>query len=108
MGASLNKRSVCGALHVDFTPELIMSDNDQHVKSNAHPDAPMHKGEHSGIPHPPPEDQHQPSHTKPIPDTGWKGPLPSQKGGDDEPDFLNKPPYTWKSEGDKFVPKYTA
>ncbi|KAI0806318.1 Mss4-like protein [Irpex lacteus] len=68
----------------------------------------MHKGEHSNIPHPPPEDEHQPSHTKPIPDTGWKGLLPSQKGGDDEPDFLNKPPYTWKSEGNKFVPKYTA
>ena len=43
---------------------------------------------------------------KPIPDTGWTGPVPSQKGGDYEQDFLNKPPYTWTS--DKFMPKYAA
>lgn len=43
---------------------------------------------------------------KPIPDTGWKGEIPSHKGGDYEKDFLNKPPYKWTS--DKFVPKYKA
>lgn len=43
---------------------------------------------------------------KPIPDTGWTGPIPSQKGGDYEKDFLNKPPYSWNS--DKFHAKYYA
>jgi hypothetical protein len=84
-----------------------MSDGEQHVKANVHPDAPIHKGEHSTIPHPPPQDQER-NRMKPVPDTGWKAPLPSKDGGDKEPDFLNKPPYSWKSEGNKFVPKYTA
>ncbi|KAI0091358.1 Mss4-like protein [Irpex rosettiformis] len=84
-----------------------MSGNEQSVKVNVHLEAPVHKREHSGIPHPPLED-HQPNRFKPVPDTGWKGTLPSQQGGDEEPDFLSKPPYTWKSEDDKFVPKYTA
>lgn len=84
-----------------------MPNDPHHVKPNAHPDAPIHAGEHSAIPHPPPEDEHK-REDKPIPDTGWTGPLPSKDGGDGEPDFLNKPPYTWTSEGGKFVPKYTA
>lgn len=84
--------------------ELTMSDDDQHVKSNVHPNAFMHKGEHSTIPHPPPEDTAK--EYKPTPDTGWKYPLPSKDGGDKEHDFLNKPPYTWTSEGDKFKAKY--
>jgi hypothetical protein len=83
-----------------------MSQNNGPVKPNVHPEAPKHEGEHSTIPHPPPED-HPKQEIKPAPETGWTGPIPSQEGGDSEPDFLNKPPYTWKSEGDKFVAKYT-
>ncbi|KZT29905.1 hypothetical protein NEOLEDRAFT_1153756 [Neolentinus lepideus HHB14362 ss-1] len=69
-------------------------------------------GEHSAIPHPPPEDDPG-QHTelqKPWPDTGWRGEpnIPSQKGGDYEPDFMNKPPYFWKPEGDKFEARYTS
>ncbi|KAI0682844.1 Mss4-like protein [Cytidiella melzeri] len=84
-----------------------MSDDDQHIKTNVHPDAPMHKGEHFTIPHPPPQDQQQ-NKSKPIPETGWNAPVPSKDGGADEPDFMNKPPYTWKSEGNKFVAAYTT
>lgn len=83
-----------------------MTQDNDHVKANAHPDAEVHQGEHSSIPHPPPEDHHSKPSMKPIPETGWTGPIPSQEGGDREEDFLNKPPYNWKSEGDKFVPKY--
>lgn len=83
-----------------------MAQNNSRVKPNVHPEAPKHQGEHSSIPHPPPED-HPGQAFKPAPDTGWTGPIPSQKGGDREEDFLNKPPYTWESEGDKFVAKYT-
>ncbi|KAI1797300.1 Mss4-like protein [Ganoderma leucocontextum] len=32
-----------------------------------------------------------------ILDTGWTGPIPSQSGGDSEPGFMNKPPYSWNS-----------
>ena len=84
------------------------SENGQ-VKINAHPDAKSLEGQHSTIPHPPPEDRHKREH-KPIPDTGWRGQpnIPSQQGGDGENDFLNKPPYTWHSEGNLFEPKYYA
>ena len=84
-----------------------MSNSEQHMKSNVHPDATIHKGEHSSIPHPPPQDL-QPNRFKPLPDTGWKGPVPSLQGGDSEHNFLKKPPYVWQSEGDKFKSKYTA
>jgi hypothetical protein len=54
-----------------------------------------------------PKPQDAPSEgRKPIPNTGWKGEVPSHKGGDYEKDFLNKPPYQWTS--DKFQPKYHA
>ncbi|KAI0346557.1 hypothetical protein BDW22DRAFT_1322973 [Trametopsis cervina] len=84
-----------------------MPDAQQHVQPNAHPSAPIHTGPHSTIPHPPPEDARG-GHTKPIPDTGWVGPVPSRDGGDGEEDFLSKPPYGWTSEGGLFVAKYVV
>lgn len=45
---------------------------------------------------------------KSPPDTGWPYDVPSKEGGDGEPDFMHKPPYFWKSEGDKFKPTYQA
>lgn len=78
---------------------------------NAHPDSHLEETEHSVIPHPPTEDHHGDSDGhKDIPDTGWTGqpPIPSQEGGDYETDFMNKPPYFWKSEGDKFKKHYTS
>ena len=84
------------------------------VQTNAHPEAHLPHGEHSIIPHPPPDDLHaydkEASKAVPFPDTGWRGDpkIPSQEGGDSEKDFLNKPPYTWKSEGDLFKAKYTT
>lgn len=79
------------------------------VVANAHSASDSHPGEHSAIHHPPPEDHTKANPAeKEIPDTGWIGrpAIPSEKGGEEEEDFLNKPPYTWKSEGDKFVRKY--
>ncbi|KAM5538482.1 hypothetical protein V8D89_007815 [Ganoderma adspersum] len=32
-----------------------------------------------------------------IPDTGWVGQIPSRRGGDLEPNFMSKPPYSWNS-----------
>jgi len=32
-----------------------------------------------------------------APNTGWKGPIPSSKGGDVEESWLLKPPYVWSS-----------
>ncbi|KAJ3554538.1 hypothetical protein NM688_g3051 [Phlebia brevispora] len=80
------------------------------VQPNAHPEAELLQGEYSAIPHPPPEDQHEKAHMKPIPDTGWRGnpAVPSNHGGDEEADFLNKPPYTWQSTGDLFKVKYIS
>ncbi|KAI0077896.1 hypothetical protein K474DRAFT_1661129 [Panus rudis PR-1116 ss-1] len=80
------------------------------VKPNAHPDAELHQGEHSIIPHPPPDEHPQNKAYKPFPDTGWTGTpdIPSKDGGYSEEDFLHKPPYEWRSEGDKFVPKYRS
>lgn len=40
------------------------------------------------------------------PTTGWTGPVPSSKGGTDEPQYILKPPYMWYS--DEFKVKYTA
>ena len=79
-----------------------------HVKPNAHPEAPVHYGPHSRIPHPPPEDHptRNTHETHEIPDTGWRGELPSRKGGTYEKDYMHKPPYEWKSEGDRFKAKY--
>lgn len=54
---------------------------------------------------PKPSEAPQEGH-KPVPDTGWKGEVPSHKGGNYEKDFLNKPPYKWTS--DKFQSKYKA
>ena len=83
-------------------------DGDNQVKVNIHPGAELHQGEHSLIPHPPPEDHHDNRDYKTIPDTGWRGKsdVPSEGGGDGEDNFVNKPPYTWKSEGNLFKPKY--
>lgn len=85
---------------------------ESHVQPNAHPESDVKRGEHSTIPHPPPEDhpKNDPVVHKPIPDTGWRGQpsLPSQQGGTGETDFMNKPPYWWKSEGDKFKVKYVS
>ncbi|EKM57758.1 uncharacterized protein PHACADRAFT_90575 [Phanerochaete carnosa HHB-10118-sp] len=81
-----------------------MSQEHSRVKPNAHPEAEVREGEHSTIPHPPPEDRHEKLRYKPTPDTGWTAPIPSRQGGDTEHDFLTKPPYSWTS--DKFVPKY--
>ncbi|KAH9940995.1 Mss4-like protein [Amylocystis lapponica] len=84
--------------------------SDSHVEPNAHPDAPIHNGPQYTIPHPPPEDHAEPTRLKAHPDTGWRGqpPIPSREGGKGDPNFLHKPPYTWKSEGDLFKPKYTT
>lgn len=87
-----------------YSALITMSQDHSYVKPNVHSEAKLHRGEHSSIPHPPPEDHHAGQGYKPTPDTGWTGPVPSQQGGDAEQDFLNKPPYTWISE--KFVPKY--
>ncbi|TFK81926.1 hypothetical protein K466DRAFT_501264 [Polyporus arcularius HHB13444] len=61
---------------------------------------------HSDVLHPPPEDDPARKPQKSFPDTGWRGPIPSQKGGSYEEDFMHKPPYEWKSEGYLFKPKY--
>lgn len=58
----------------------------------------------SFIPQPPPGLKE--SMKKDFPDTGWEGDLPSKEGGDYEKDFMNKPPYFWKS--DKFEVTYTS
>ncbi|PSR72929.1 hypothetical protein PHLCEN_2v11166 [Hermanssonia centrifuga] len=78
-----------------------MTHSEQRIKPNVHPEGDVHQGKFSAIPHPLPEDHHARPQFKPIPDTGWKGQpsVPSQSGGSDEVDFLNKPPYFWKSEG---------
>ncbi|KAI0050462.1 hypothetical protein FA95DRAFT_1536246 [Auriscalpium vulgare] len=79
------------------------------VQPNAHPESEPKQGQHSDIPRPPPE--HDPAQVdvkKDIPDTGWTGPVPSRNGGSGEGDFMNKPPYFWNSEGDKFTPKYVS
>lgn len=78
------------------------------VQPNVHPEAPKHKpdGAQSVVPHPPPEDHHDIPRQKPIPNTGWKGPIPSHEGGSSEEGFMHKPPYDWRSEGDLFEPKY--
>lgn len=93
------------AVHKYTSPySTAMPQEHSRVKANAHPEAEVHDGEHSSIPHPPPEDHYEKQSHKPTPDTGWTGPIPSQQGGDTEQDFLTKPPYSWAS--DKFVPKY--
>lgn len=74
------------------------------VQANAHPDRIVHPGENSDIHHPPPTEGPKPE--KEVPDTGWRGPIPSEQGGTEEKDYMNKPPYNWKSKDDKFVPKY--
>ncbi|KAI0951087.1 hypothetical protein AcW1_008222 [Taiwanofungus camphoratus] len=89
-----------------------MSHLDHNVQPNVHPHVPVDEGEQTSMPHPPPEDHlhNNPVVRKPIPDTGWWGqpPIPSKDGGTLERDFIHKPPYVWKSEGDLFVPKYTS
>lgn len=72
------------------------------VQPNVHPERKTTQGEHSEIHHPPDADQKE---RKPVPDTGWKGPIPSADGGEGEEDYMDKPPYHWES--DKFVAKYT-
>lgn len=75
------------------------------IETNADPEHKCTDGEHSTIYHPPAHnDTDQQGGQKPIPDTGWAGPIPSADGGEDEEDYMNKPPYHWTSE--KFVPKY--
>lgn len=69
-----------------------------------HPGKNNHQHLKSFIPQPPPGAKE--SIKKPFPETGWEGDLPSQEGGDKEDDFMNKPPYWWKS--DKFEVKYTS
>ncbi len=103
---------VLGAVWVAAEPtnDLNMTHSEQRIKPNVHPEGDVHQGKFSAIPHPLPEDHHARPQFKPIPDTGWKGQpsVPSQSGGSDEVDFLNKPPYFWKSEGDKFQAKYVT
>ncbi|EJF64593.1 hypothetical protein DICSQDRAFT_144357 [Dichomitus squalens LYAD-421 SS1] len=88
-----------------------MSATDGYVKPNAHPEAPKtnpREREHSDIYHPPADNgpsKAGASKTQ-FPETGWNGPIPSQSGGDKEQDFMNKPPYFWKSEGDRFKRKH--
>ncbi|KAI0710083.1 Mss4-like protein [Earliella scabrosa] len=86
-----------------------MSSNQDRVHPNVHPEAHRSQpdGSHSDVHHPPPEDDPllRPTN-KSVPDTGWRGSIPSQHGGDQEEDFMNKPPYHWKSEGNLFKPKY--
>ncbi|KAH9838371.1 Mss4-like protein [Rhodofomes roseus] len=78
------------------------------VRPNVHPEAPVHKGSQSHIPHPPPEDhpKRDTYQTHEIADTGWRGELPSKQGGTYEKDYMHKPPYEWKGEDDLFKPKY--
>ncbi|EIN09844.1 hypothetical protein PUNSTDRAFT_66341 [Punctularia strigosozonata HHB-11173 SS5] len=67
----------------------------------------MEEGEASTIPHPPEEDHPDQKRGKSsFPYTGWDGPIPSQAGGDREPDWMNKPPYKWDSK--EFVPKFRS
>ena len=56
------------------------------------------------VPKPSDDSSVQQKDFKPIPDTGWGGETPSNKGGDYETDFMNKPPYKWNSN--KFTKKY--
>ncbi|KAI9060986.1 hypothetical protein FKP32DRAFT_1654854 [Trametes sanguinea] len=93
--------------HLGLVRNMSSSKNER-VHPNVHPEAPKHQSEgpHSEVPHPPPEDHHEKEPTKPFPDTGWRGPVPSQQGGSEEKDFMHKPPYEWISEGDRFKPKY--
>lgn len=90
-------------------------DNDNyHLKGgilpNAHPEAAPHQGEHYTVPHPPREDHINKPKSKSFSDAGWRGTpeIPSREGGDEEKDFMSKPPYWWKSEGNKFIPGYTT
>lgn len=86
----------------------MSANGEDKIRPNAHPEAELRQGEHSSIPHPPPEDHHENRKYKTIPDTGWRGQpdVPSKEGGDGEVNFLSKPPYTWKDELDLFEPKY--
>ncbi|TCD66440.1 hypothetical protein EIP91_001377 [Steccherinum ochraceum] len=89
---------------------MTSDDNKRRIHTNVHPEADLHQGEHSYIPHPPPDDHHERHEYKAFPDTGWRGEpkIPSSKGGADELEFLHKPPYEWKSEGGRFEAKYTT
>ncbi|KAF7971010.1 hypothetical protein HWV62_22277 [Athelia sp. TMB] len=74
------------------------------IQPNAHPDRKTTQGEHSAIHHPPDADAPR----KAFPDTGWDGPIPSADGGEEEADYMHKPPYHWESVGAKFAAKYTS
>ena len=84
-----------------------MPQNNNHVRTDARPGEQL-GGELSAVPPPFPEDHHVNSGIKPVSNAGCEGPVPSKKGGDSEYDFMNKPPYNWKSGSDKFVPKYAT
>ncbi len=84
-------------------------DSHNNVHPNVHPETKKQKpaeAAHSDVLHPPPEDDPTRKPQKSFPDTGWRGPIPSQKGGSYEEGFMHKPPYEWKSDGDLFKPKY--
>ncbi|KAI0784193.1 hypothetical protein C8Q75DRAFT_800553 [Abortiporus biennis] len=70
------------------------------IHPNVHPESKSCKGELSSIPHPPPADQHETQHKKPIPDTGWRGSpdIPSKDGGHYEIDFMHKLPHVPHTE----------
>lgn len=81
----------------------------EQVHPNVHSETQKRRPEdsaHSDVYHPPPEDDPKREPRKSFPDTGWRGPIPSQDGGTEEEDFMHKPPYEWNSEGDLFRPKY--
>ncbi|KAH9928669.1 uncharacterized protein B0H18DRAFT_1000064 [Fomitopsis serialis] len=89
---------------------VAQTNNTRLMSANGHVSptrTPRHRaqGTQSHIPHPPPED-HPTHETRGIPDTGWRGELPSMKGGTYEQDYMRKPPYEWKSEGGLFKAKY--
>lgn len=93
---------------------MVKDDSDNHlqdtIRPNAHPEAALHQGGYYTIPNPLPEDHPHNQESRPFPDTGWCGTpeIPSREGGNEEEDFMSKPPYRWKSEENKFIPKYTA
>ncbi|KAH9856507.1 Mss4-like protein [Lenzites betulinus] len=81
------------------------------MAENVHQDTRSSEGllEHqSDTSHHPPEDHVADARPDQVSNTGWRGPIPSQKGGGDEDDFVHKPPYDWKSDRDLFKPKYTC
>lgn len=94
-----------------LSPEILSSTMSYHT--DVYPDTRLEQHtDYSLMPHPPAEDRHEKKQGQKAttPDTGWRGQpaIPSQNGGDYEKDFINMPPYSWKSEDDIFQCHYRS